>query len=41
MTQKHVTLLSENGVIPYKLFELECDVTECTVRAMKDRSDPK
>jgi hypothetical protein len=41
LTKKHVELLTEKGIIPYKLFELECDVTECTLRAMKDRSDPK
>lgn len=40
LTKKHVELLTEKGIIPYKLFELECDITECTVRAMKDRSDP-
>lgn len=41
LTKKHVELLVEKGIIPFKLFELECDVTECTLRAMKDRSDPK
>ena len=40
LTKKHVELLTEKGIIPYKLFELECEVTECTMRAMKDRSDP-
>lgn len=40
-TKEHVELLTENGIIPYKLFELECDLTECTIRAMKDRSDPR
>lgn len=40
LTKKHVELLTEKGIIPYKLFELECDITECTVRAMKDRGDP-
>jgi hypothetical protein len=39
LTKKHVELLSEKGIIPFKLFELECDLTECTMRAMKDRSD--
>ncbi|CAF3709748.1 unnamed protein product [Adineta steineri] len=39
LTKKHVELLTEKGIIPYKLFELECDVTECTKRAMKDRSE--
>jgi len=41
LTKKHVELLTEKGIIPYKLFELECDLTECTIRAMKDRSDPR
>lgn len=41
LTKKHVELLVEKGIIPFKLFELECDVTECTIRAMKDRSDLK
>ncbi|CAF2033300.1 unnamed protein product [Rotaria magnacalcarata] len=39
LTKQHVELLVEKGIIPFKLFELECDVTECTIRAMKDRSD--
>ncbi|CAF1405575.1 unnamed protein product [Rotaria sordida] len=40
LTKKHVELLVEKGIIPFKLFELECDLTECTIRAMKDRTDP-
>ncbi|CAF4826662.1 unnamed protein product, partial [Rotaria sp. Silwood1] len=40
LTKKHVELLVEKGIIPFKLFELECDLTECTIRAMKDRNDP-
>ncbi|CAF1144837.1 unnamed protein product [Adineta ricciae] len=40
LTKKHVELITEKGIIPYKIFELESDVTECTMRAMKDRSDP-
>ena len=40
LTKKHVELLSERGIIPFKLFELECDLTECIRRAMKDRNDP-
>ncbi|UJR31514.1 hypothetical protein I4U23_019003 [Adineta vaga] len=39
LTKKHVELITEKGIIPYKIFELECDVTECTMRAMKARSD--
>lgn len=41
LTKKHVELITEKGIIPYKIFEFESDVTECTMRAMKDRSDPK
>ncbi|CAF2709550.1 unnamed protein product [Rotaria sp. Silwood2] len=38
--KKHVELLVEKGIIPFKVSELECDFTECTIRAMKDRNDP-
>ncbi len=41
LTKKHVELLTEKGIIPYKLFELECDLPECITRAMKDRGDPR
>ncbi|CAF0983872.1 unnamed protein product, partial [Didymodactylos carnosus] len=40
ITKKHSELLSEKGIIPFKLFELQCDLTECVQRAIKDRNDP-